>query len=285
VESVHFLVTYRCSRRCPHCFVYGSPDAPGEMTGAQVREYLRACVELGIRSVFFEGGEAFLLYDRLADWVETATAMGIKAGALTNGFWAERGRKAAGMLARLKDAGLASLMISTDEYHGGAEESRRARVAEAAARAVGIPATVAVTGIDGVRFRGRAAGRLARQMPQRSPGEMTCCPYERLDRPGRVHVDAFGYVHLCQGLAVGRAGSGDELRRLIRDYRPEEHPIAGPLLRGGPLELAKVYGLEVAAGYADACQMCYLSRRALRAGFPQFLGPEHVYGEGEPEGG
>ena len=32
LNSVHVIVTYRCTRTCPHCFVFGSPDNDQVMT-------------------------------------------------------------------------------------------------------------------------------------------------------------------------------------------------------------------------------------------------------------
>ena len=29
LDGIHFLVTYRCTYACDHCFVWGSPDAEG----------------------------------------------------------------------------------------------------------------------------------------------------------------------------------------------------------------------------------------------------------------
>ena len=38
LEGIHFLVTYRCTYACDHCFVWGSPDAEETMTLAQLTE-------------------------------------------------------------------------------------------------------------------------------------------------------------------------------------------------------------------------------------------------------
>jgi len=68
------------------------------------------------------------------------------------------------------------------------------------------------------------------------------------------------------------------LSELLAAYRPEEHPIVGPLLAGGPAELAKRYGVAFEDTYVDECHMCFNVRRALLDRFPQFLGPRVVYG-------
>jgi hypothetical protein len=279
VKALHFLVTYRCTRNCPHCFVWGSPDARGRMTTMQVKQYLNACVALGIGEVQFEGGEPFLHYEELVHWVRLATAMGLTAGAVTNGFWASDAGRARQLLEPLADAGLTGLMVSTDDYHGGEEDRRCALLAAETAGTLNIPVTTAVTNQEQVMFRGRASRCLAGEAAQREPSSFTACPHEQLDRPGRVHIDAFGYVHLCQGLAMGQAAGGEELYELIQGYNPEDHPVVGPLLSGGPLALASTYGLPLADGYADACHLCYMSRLALRTRFPQFLAPGHLYGD------
>jgi hypothetical protein len=56
------------------------------------------------------------------------------------------------------------------------------------------------------------------------------------------------------------------------------HPIAGPLLRGGPIELVKRFEVPHRDTYADACQLCYETRRHLRDQFPEILTPDQVYG-------
>jgi hypothetical protein len=53
----------------------------------------------------------------------------------------------------------------------------------------------------------------------------------------------------------------------------------GPLLQGGPAELARVYGKPEQETYADACHLCYLVRRGMRSRYPELLGPGQMYGE------
>jgi hypothetical protein len=256
------------------------------MSTAQVGSYLQACAELGIGEVHFEGGEPFLHYTELREWVGLATAMGLTAGAVTNGFWATDEVTAEAALGDLKAKGLTALMISTDDYHGGDEDRRRAILAAETARRLDIPVTVAVTNREQVMFRGRAAHCLmvgaSAAAAATGAQDLSVCPHEQLDAPGRVHIDPFGHVHLCQGLTMGQARTGDELRRLIEGYLPSAHPVVGPLLRGGPLELSRVFGLGLDPdGYVDACHLCYAARKALRlhARASAHLAPGHVYGQ------
>lgn len=126
-------------------------------------------------------------------------------------------------------------------------------------------------------FRGRAVEKLTQGLPLRDWQELTTCPHEELADPGRVHIDSMGNVHLCQGLVMGNMWQ-TPLAQMTRDYRPDEHPICGPLLKGGPAELVREYSLAHEASYVDECHLCYLARKALSDEFPEHLAPPQVYG-------
>ncbi|UCD92082.1 MAG: hypothetical protein JSV43_07595, partial [Methanobacteriota archaeon] len=103
------------------------------------------------------------------------------------------------------------------------------------------------------------------------------CPYENLKDPGRVHVDTYGYVHVCQGLCIGNLFE-TPLSQIMEDYDRKSHPIIGPLAEGGPVALAEKYGLSPGTEYADECHFCYELRRKLREKFPKMLCPDQMYG-------
>jgi hypothetical protein len=129
----------------------------------------------------------------------------------------------------------------------------------------------------GVMFRGRAVEKLIEGLPQRSWEEFTECPYEDLKNPERVHLDAYGNIHLCQGLSMGNMWD-DPLSKIVKQYNADSHPICRPLVNGGPALLAKEYNVKHEDEYVDACHMCYLIRLALLDRFPQYLAPRLVYG-------
>jgi hypothetical protein len=93
-----------------------------------------------------------------------------------------------------------------------------------------------------------------------------------------MHLDPFGHLHVCQGLVVGNILE-KPLAEIVAEYDPRRHPVVGPLLEGGPLALARRYGMLHADRYADACHFCDHLRRALRTAFPKELGPDQVYVE------
>jgi hypothetical protein len=298
LTGIHFLLTYKCPYECEHCFVYGSPRAKGTFTLAQVEAVLQDARKTGtVQTVFFEGGEPFLYYPLLLEAVRIARQMGFHTGIVTNGYFATSVEDAMLWLKPLQEAGIGFISFSDDQFHSGSEQDTAAKRAMSAAQQLGIPCgmisieppTVSYLEEErgtkgepivggGVRFRGRAVEKLSQGLPTRPWHTFTECPYENLRDPGRVHVDAYGNVHLCQGLCMGNLWQ-TPLSELVARYRAEEHPICALLVEGGPAELARRFGYPVQPGYIEACHLCYLVRRALRERFPEYLAPPQVYGE------
>jgi len=189
---------------------------------------------------------------------------------------------------------LSDLSVSSDLFHYSETISRQSRLASQAAEQLGIPVgviTVAQPEVaealtvsgqlpeseSGVMYRGRAAVKLAGRAPQISWKTFTACPHEDLREPGRVHLDPFGNLHICQGISLGNLFERP-LRVICEEYDPDAHPIIGPLLAGGPSALALTYGIQPKDAYADACQLCYETRLNLRSRFPEILQPDQMYG-------
>jgi hypothetical protein len=295
LRELHLIFTYCCTMECDHCFVWGSPDQSGVMTLEQVRRIFDQGQDLGsVRSVCFEGGEPFLYYGAFLEGVREARARGWKAEAITNAYWATSREDALLSLRPLAEAGLEALYVSEDVHHGSDEESRGGN-ASAVAGDLGVRrSTIAIrdaaASVDGpssakgeaitggaVRFRGRAASRLTPGLPRRPWQELASCPHEELVSPIRVHIDPLGYVHLCQGLVMGNLFQ-TPLPEMLAAYEPQRHPIAGPLLSGGPAALARACDLPHADAYVDECHMCYEMRDRLRERFPEYLAPDQMYG-------
>jgi hypothetical protein len=293
ISGLHLLLTYRCTLECEHCFVYGSPWQNGVMTIEQVRHILQAGLALGtVRSIYFEGGEPFLYYATLLQGVLEAHQAGFEVGIVSNAYWATSPADARLWLEPFAGK-ISDLSVSSDLFHWSEASTYLAQNAQAAAASLGIPVgTIEIAqpqsrsdaasgqlplGESGVMFRGRAAEKLAGQVVHSPLEGFTTCPYEDLRDPGRLHVDPFGNLFVCQGISIGNLYH-TPLNRLIADYQPDRHPITGPLLAGGPAELSRVYPLPHAAVYADACHACDDLRRKLRGRFPEILTPDEVYG-------
>jgi hypothetical protein len=290
LTGVHLLLTCRCTHECDHCFVWGGPRQEGTMALAAVRRILEQARDLGeVEWIYFEGGEPFLFYPTLLAGVREAAAAGFRVGVVSNAYWATGPEDARECLAPF--AGLVQdLSLSCDPLHGNDTDGTVDR-AESAARELRIPVSrirVAApesgaeaahgqipAGDSGVMFRGRAAARLAPCVPHLPVGGFDRCPHEDPRAPERVHVDPYGNVHLCQGIAVGNLFR-DPLSRICAGDDPDAHPVVGPLLAGGPAELARMAGLSGGA-YADACHACDAARRVLRPRFPEILTPDAFY--------
>ena len=297
LTGIHFLLTYSCSFECDHCFLYSSPQAKGTFTLNQIRTVLEELGKIGtIEMVFFEGGEAFLFYPLMVEGIRIARDKGFKAGIVTNAYWATTEEDAELWLKPLSELGISDLSLSDDAFHYEDEKESLAKHALAAAKKLGMP--VGVISIEepqveirkdegqgrgepvvggSTMFRGRAVEKLIKDLPTRWWEELTECPYEDLRDPKRVHLDAYGNVHLCQGLSMGNMWQ-TPLSELVKNYDGDSHPICGPLLKGGPALLAREYQVEREDRYVDNCHFCYWLRLALLDRFPEYLGPRQVYG-------
>ena len=189
---------------------------------------------------------------------------------------------------------LKDLSVSYDSYHQIEQLEGYVSNARAAAAALEIPlGTITISepadtsadmalgklpdGKSAVMFRGRAAQKLVRKAVLHPWQQFDICPYENLLDPGRVHVDPFGHLHLCQGISLGNIYE-TPLNEICEQFDPTNHPISGPLLASGPAGLARRYAVDVDDQYADACHLCDSTRRTLRTRFPNILTPDQMYG-------
>jgi MoaA/NifB/PqqE/SkfB family radical SAM enzyme len=287
LSGVHLLLTYRCDRECDHCFVWGSPTAEGTMTLAMLREIFDAAERMGtVKMVYFEGGEPFLFFPVMVEGMRLAAEKGFDTGIVSNAYWATCPEDAALWLGQLAGLRLVDLSVSSDLFHADEQESAESRHVREAADRLGLPVglmSISAPCVDlppaegGLRYRGRAADQLAPGMPLQAWEDLRECPHEDLVDPGRVHIDPFGYVHLCQGVVLGNVRERP-LDELWAAYDPQAHPIVGALLEGGPAGFVRRYDLPHEEGYVEECHLCYRAREALLERFPQYLGPDQVYG-------
>jgi len=313
LEGIHFLVTYRCTYACDHCFVWGSPAAEGTMTLAQLTSVVDQGAELGLTDVYFEGGEPTLAYPVVLAAAKRAREHDLDVGLVSNCFWATSVADAKVWLAPFADLGVADLSLSSYAYF--VEDANEDHLCNAvlAARELGIPGSVlevgapADIGVPGacsgdvceVMHKGRAAVALAPAKASRAPDTLTTCPFEDFIDPGRAHVGPDGELQICQGVSAGNVFAGgdwpaapndlaeprpDGLRRVLDSYDPRTRPVIRDILAGGPWALARAVGHTPGRShYADECHLCYEVRAALRRGgrFPEVVAPGQCYAENE----
>lgn len=313
LEGIHFLVTYRCTYACDHCFVWGSPDAEGTMTLAQLTSVIGQAAELGVTDVYFEGGEPTLAYPLVLAAAQRAREYDLDVGLVSNCFWATSLEDAKVWLAPFAELGIADLSLSSYAYFVEDANEEQLRNAVLAARELGIPVSVlevgapADIGVPGacsgdvgeVMHKGRAAVALAPARASRSPETLVTCPFEDFTDPGRAHVGPDGELQVCQGISAGNIFAGgdgppapeatasprpDGLQRVLDAYDPHARPLIREILAGGPWALAQAAGhTPERSQYADECHLCYEVRAALRrAGrFPEVVAPGQCYAENE----
>ncbi len=296
LTGLHILLTYICNFECDHCFVWGSPWQSGTFTLAQLDNVFKQANEVdSIQQIYFEGGEAFLYYPILVEAVGRAKKFGFSTGIVTNGYWGTGGEDAWNWLQPLAAAGLDALEISCDIFHGDEIANGELHPGIKAAQELYIDTgTITVDPPTGMRnpeasepglplaggdimYRGRAAKKLVDDLPLQPWNTFSTCPYENLANPGRIHLDPFGNLHLCQGIVIGNLFE-QPLKKILAQYDPATDPIVGPLLEGGPTELSTRLGIEHEDGYVDACHLCYTVRETARIQFPAALTPDQVYG-------
>ncbi len=295
LTGVHFILTYMCNFECDHCFLYCSPSSEGSFTLNQVKDVLEELQKIGtIEAVSFEGGEPFLFHPLLLECIKLANDKGFKTAIETNTYWATTEEDAELWLRPLHNSGLSTLEVSDDTFHHGEEIANSAKRAFSAAQKIGMdvnsicinkPTVEKNKGqakgkpiyIGGPKLRGRAIEKLTEGLPRSSWENFTECPFEDLRNPKRVHIDSFGNVHLCQGLSMGNMWK-IPLSDLSSNYDPDAHPICGPLLKGGPAQLAKEHNVQHEDEYVDACHMCSKICLNLIDKFPQYIAPKQVYG-------
>ena len=300
LTQLHFLLTYTCNYECDHCFLHCSPRSRGTFTLKQMESVLEEAVKIRtVNTIYFEGGEPFLYYPLLYQAVILARDFGFRVGIVTNSYWATNEEDAELWLHDIAKSGVSAIEISNDEFHFVDDDRDLPTIAKKVAKKLRIPSISTITinqpEIDldskeaqekgtaimkgGAVFRGRAVDTLVEGLPTRNWETMTECPYEDMVGLGRVHLDCFGNVQICQGLSVGNFWE-TPLSEIVKNYKPENHPICGPLHKGGPAQLVKELGLKHQKEYVDECHLCYLMRTSLLAKdkYPDLLTPRQVYG-------
>ncbi len=292
LDGLHLLLTYQCTFECDHCFVFGSPWQIGTMTIDMIRKILDQAKRAGsIEWIYFEGGEPFLYYQTMLAGIDEAIKSGFKIGIVTNSYWATSEEDALLWLKPLAGK-VQDLTISSDLFHFTEKMSQQSKIVTQVAGQLDIPLGVICIelpenhGIStigqippesaSIMYRGRAAVKLVPSAALYPVSLFSTCPHENLEEPGRVHIDPLGNLHICQGLVIGNLSKAP-IQEICSSYLPHEHPIIKPLLEGGPLKLAESNQVTISDYYADACHLCYETRKSLRERYPDILGPDQMY--------
>jgi hypothetical protein len=295
LDGIHFLVTYRCTYACDHCFVWGSPDADGAMTLAQLTQVIDEAAACGVGTVYFEGGEPTLAYPVVLAAAKHARERGLEWGMVSNCFWATSPEDARLWLEPFVELGISDLSLSSYAYFVEDADEDRLRNAVVAARDLGLPMGVLEVGaaacldvpglclgedVGEIMCKGRAAVELGPGRAARPPETLVSCPFEDFADPGRAHIGCDGELQICQGVSAGNVFQAGGLAAALDAYDPASRPVIREIHAGGPWALAQQYDHTPARElYADECHLCYEVRSALRARVPEVLAPAQCYGQ------
>ncbi len=295
INELDILLTYKCNLECDHCFVYSHPNAKGVMEISGIRAMLKEAEKIGsVEWIYFEGGEPVLYYPIMLWGLREAKRLGYKTGFITNAYWAISVEDAKEWLRPICEIGVSDVVISDDAFHYGKEEENLAKHAYQATKELCLPVSTIMiedpkeylvgknwkgkpVTEGAVLFKGRAAEKLVEGLPRKPWEEFDKCLDEDFSDQKRVHIDPFGYVHVCQGITMGNLKK-TPLSVLFENFDPYTHPICGPILKGGPVELVRKHHVKHEEGYVDECHLCYCARLKLRKMFPEILAPDQIYG-------
>lgn len=295
VNSIHLLLTYTCTLRCSHCFVFASPQATGKISSSKVTHTLNQALAIqSIEWVIFEGGEPFLVFPLLLMSIKRARQLGFKVGVITNGYFGRTEEAAIRYLKPLTALGLDKIFISNDRYHYKNTVASPAKRAIDAAVKLGIPTTrlriddsaVLPQHQEGEKENieethpllmvGRASEKLRLDLPTSDWRSFTMCPFKKLQDPETLFIDPSGNVQICQGISIGNIWV-NQFSNIMDQFDVKSHPIYGPIFNNGPKGLAEAYKIVPAQDYQNACQLCYDVRRLLLRQFPNYLSPAQLY--------
>ena len=297
VDQLHILLTYNCSLKCKHCYVYSNQKATGKISFSQIANLLKAGRRIeGLEWVYFGGGEPFTQYPLLLQAIHRARQLDYRVGVETNGYFARTEKAALRMLRPLALMDVEDLRVSNDELHYRKPGSSPAKKALDAARELGIPTTLVQISPPGIgdstaasppdadridqprfMYSGRAATFFAEQAAGIGAEGLAHCPRADLAKPSSLFVDAFGYVQICPGIAIGNTFQAP-LEQIINNYDVSTHEILHHIQDAGPAGLIEELDLPPVSKIADTCHGCYITRKALIDKYPHILGPRQVYG-------
>ena len=119
LRYIGVMVNHRCTAACRHCLYASSPQWKNgyitEETGEAVCSLL---AKNGLREIHIGGGEPFLDFSGLCDFIKTVNRYGIYIQYIeTNGFWCYNRERAMEKLRALCQLNVNYLMVSCDPFH------------------------------------------------------------------------------------------------------------------------------------------------------------------------
>jgi len=294
------ITNYACTSRCGHCLYGCSPNRERDYLEEDVLdEIVMTLKRLSCRSVHIGGGEPFLGIQALLRTVSGIRTRGLDIEYVeTNAMWYRDPESAVDLLLKLKDAGLATVLISISPFHNGFIPFAKVKGAMQACRRAGMrilpwimdfcddidrfddtcthslqeyfnafgPRYLSdVLNRYWIHMGGRAVATYASILGTYTAEQVarnSCGPCAELAGTSHFHIDLYGnYLPgLCSGLAISHNHLGWELN-------PDDYPLITVLYKkgiAGLLELAQTVHDYVPNGvFVNKCHLCLDIRRYL----------------------
>lgn len=134
LRTLTIIGTYRCTAACRQCCFESSPAVRGHLSLEEITRAIDQARELSpsLKVVVFSGGEAALLRDTLFAALRYCRQRSLLTRLVSNGSWGKSATSADHFAARLAEAGLTELNLSTGPEHqewvslGSVENAARA---------------------------------------------------------------------------------------------------------------------------------------------------------------
>lgn len=241
-------------------------------------------------------------------------------GIASNGYWGIDAARARIIVDTARGHGVSGICLSIDAFHQvsvmALENAARAVAEAGMSRHSWLVVSLLPPDAAGAEERNQSSLALARSMSERTGLPVAETPIRSIGRAASLHegsattpqripdgpcrdlatclgetgpfdprmiwIDPYGNVMICYGLAIGNLRDAS-LASLLERYDPHANPVTRTLAEQGPVGLhhmAVEKGLSLEGPFLDECDLCFHSRRALRAEFPKTLLPDECYPTG-----
>ncbi|EOL50569.1 radical SAM protein [Enterococcus caccae] len=118
-EAITIMTTFKCTAACEECCYECNPSRKERLSDDDIISYIDESDKIfpNLKSVYFTGGECFLLGESLISAIQHATQLNLMTRCVTNGYWGRNLKKAVKTAKEASNAGLTEINFSTGDDH------------------------------------------------------------------------------------------------------------------------------------------------------------------------
>ena len=118
LTTLTLFLSWKCNFSCEHCGFLCGPDRGEKMDIISAKRCIEeASVDSSLKMVAYSGGEPFLYFQQMKELMQFSFERGLRAGVVTNCYWAQSYSIAYKYLSELRELGLDEIITSVDDYH------------------------------------------------------------------------------------------------------------------------------------------------------------------------